>query len=78
MGPMIFLHILQSRKQDAVLLIVELQGGNIVPCLSELSLLHALGHVPKVVGGVKVLPKVVGGIKVLRKVREYFRQYKDN
>ena len=68
MGPMIFLHILQSRKQDAVLLIVKLQGSNIVPCLGELALLHALGHVPK----------VVGGVKVLLKVREYFRQYKDN
>ena len=68
MGQMIFVHILQSRKQDAVLLIVELQGGNIVPCLSELSLLHALGHVPK----------VVGGVQVLLKVKEYFRQYKDN
>ena len=51
-----------------MLLIVELQGSNIVPCLGELALLHALGHVPK----------VVGGVKVLLKVREYFRKYQDN
>ena len=41
------LNILELRYKRYLLLIVELQGSNIIPSLSELALLHTLRYIPE-------------------------------